>query len=87
MQNGFIHCRADDVYIVERVASLEKYAVVGSTSQRNVIYFMRHLLAHNGRSAKFIAAAEKGTLATLDGRAIAERGKPWAKYLLGIASM
>ena len=49
-------------------------AAVGSTGQCNMIYFMRHPEVHNGkdRSARFIAATEKGTLATLEGRTITE---------------
>ena len=51
-----------------------KKAAVGSIGQRNMIYFMRHPEAHNGknRSTRFITATEKGTLATLEGWAVAE---------------
>jgi transposase len=37
---------------------IPKKAAVGSTGQRNMIYFMRHTEAHNGkdRTTRFIAA-------------------------------
>ena len=51
-----------------------KKAAVCSTGQCNMIYFMKHPEAHNDkdRSTRFIAATEKGPLATLEGRTIAE---------------
>ena len=51
-----------------------KKATVGSTGQCNMIYFMKHPEAHDGknRSTRFITAAEEGALAALEGRAITE---------------
>jgi len=45
-----------------------KKAAVGSTGQRNMIYFMRHTEAHNGkdRTTWFIAATERRALAALE---------------------
>ena len=51
-----------------------KKATVGSTGQCNMIYFMKHPEAHNGknRSTRFIAATKAGTLAALEGRTVTE---------------
>ena len=51
-----------------------KKAAVCSTGQCNMIYFMKHPEAHDGknRSTRFITAAEEGALAALEGRAITE---------------
>src|SRR5665213_2179300 len=45
-----------------------KKAAVDSTGQRNMIYFMRHTEAHNGkdRTTWFIAATERRALAALE---------------------
>ena len=53
---------------------LLKKATVGSTGQCNMIYFMRHTEAHNGkdRTTWVIAAPERRALATLERRAVFE---------------
>ena len=57
---------------VSHFASLAKYAVVGSTGQRNMIYFMKYTEAHSGkdRTTRFIAATVRRALATLENGAV-----------------
>ena len=62
-------CPAADVYIRERGDSLAKYAVVGSTGQRNIFDLRCYERTQDGtnRPPRLIARAEGRTLATLEG--------------------